>query len=245
MSTTPVAEAVPAPRAALVLFDLDGTLTDPREGIVASLRFAFEAIAATAPDDDTLAACIGPPLADTFGKLLPDPTPERVERAIAFYRERFSETGWSENEVYPHVPGLLAAIGARGWRSHVATSKPTVFADRITRHFALRDHFGAVYGSELDGTRSAKGDLLAHILEAEAAHPARTVMIGDRRHDVEGAKAVGATSIGVTWGYGPRDELERAGADFVCDSAADVLACLESVLSVATGSGVGAAVGAS
>jgi phosphoglycolate phosphatase len=216
-----------------VLFDLDGTLTDPLEGIVGSLRFAFEAIAAPTPSDTVLAGCIGPPLGDTFVALLPDPTSERIERAIGHYRERFGKTGWSENEVYPHVPDLLAAVGARGWRASVATSKPTVFAERITRHFALRDHFGAVYGSELDGTRSAKADLLAHVLATEGADPARTVMIGDRRHDVEGAKAVGVTSIGVTWGYGPRDELVRAGADFVCDSAGQVMASLDAVLGAA------------
>jgi phosphoglycolate phosphatase len=213
-----------------VFFDLDGTLPDPREGIVGSLRFAFEGLGIAAPEDDVLASAIGPPLTDTFAAHLPEPTPEHVGRAIALYRERFADVGWRENAVYPHIPGLLAAVTGRGWRSGVATSKPTVFAERITRHFGLRGHFGSVYGSELDGTRAAKPELLAHVLATEGATAGRTVMIGDRRHDVEGARAVGARSIGVTWGYGPRAELEAAGADWICDSAEEVLAALDAAL---------------
>jgi phosphoglycolate phosphatase len=214
----------------LVLFDLDGTLTDPREGIVASMRFAFEGIGATAPPDAVLEREIGPPLADTFAAHLPEPTRARIDRAIALYRERFSATGWRENAVYPHVPQLLSALPARGLPAGVATSKPSVFAERITRHFDLRRHFTAVYGSELDGTRGTKPELLAHVLAIEGAAPERTVMVGDRHHDVEGARAVGARAIAVTWGYGSREELARAGADWICDSAPDVLAALDEAM---------------
>jgi phosphoglycolate phosphatase len=177
-----------------------------------------------------LAACIGPPLGETFGAHLPDPTPRRVEQAIALYRERFAAEGWCQNEVYPQVPGLLTALAERGWHASVATSKPTVFAERITRHFELRHHFTAIHGSELDGTRSAKPELLAHVLASQRAPAEQTVMVGDRRHDVEGARAVGVTSIGVTWGYGSREELSRAGADWICDTADQVLAALDSAL---------------
>ena len=219
-----------APEAARVLFDLDGTLTDPREGITASLRFAFERLGLPSPPEAVLAGAIGPPLGDTFRAHLPHAASDLVARAIDLYRERFAAEGWRENAVYPHVPDLLAALRARGWPAAVATSKPTVFAERITRHLGLREHFAAVYGSELDGTRGAKPELLAHVLAAERAAPERTVMIGDRRHDVEGARAVGARAIAVTWGYGARDELERAGADWICDTAEEVLAALDSAL---------------
>lgn len=213
-----------------VLFDLDGTLTDPREGIVASLRFAFEGMEAAPPAEAALLGAIGPPLADTFARHLPEPDPERIARAIALYRERFDASGWRENRVYPRIPELLGAVGQRGWRAALATSKPTVFAERITDHFDLRRHLGAVYGAELDGTRGAKPDLLAHVLESEGASAGETVMVGDRRHDVEGARAVGARSIGVTWGYGSREELEAAGAGWICGSPGDVLRVLESEL---------------
>lgn len=218
-----------------VLFDLDGTLTDPREGILASLRFALEELGAEVPAEATLLRAIGPPLADTFRDLLPEPSPAAVERAIALYRKRFAERGWRENRLLPQTPALLAGVAERDLEAAIATSKLAHFARRIADHFALRPPIGAVYGAEPDGRLSAKPELLAHVLGALGIRGAArrgVVMVGDRRHDVEGARAVGIASIGVTWGFGGRAELEAAGATWVCESADAVLAVLDRGLTV-------------
>ena len=210
-----------------LLLDLDGTLTDPRDGIVRSLRFALRALGAEVPTETRLARCIGPPLEDSFRELLPDPTSARVAAAVEQYRVRFDRVGWRENRVYPEVPGFLAALRRRGFRCVVATSKPRIFAQRIARHFELDAQLDAIYGAELDGTRGRKPELLAHVLAHEGLAPERAVMVGDRRHDVEGARAVGVRSLGVTYGYGDRAELVDAGATWVCDDLAQALAVLE------------------
>jgi len=213
-----------------LLLDLDGTLTDPRDGIVRSLAFALRALGAPVPAEDALARCIGPPLEDTFGALLPDATAPRIAAAIEQYRVRFDRIGWRENRVYPQVPEFLTALRARGLRAVVATSKPHVFATRIARHFELETQLDAIYGSELDGTRGRKPELLAHILEREGLRADRAIMVGDRRHDVDGAKAHGMRSLGVTWGYGDRAELDAAGATWICDDLAEALAVLDEAI---------------
>lgn len=218
-------------RAALTLcLDLDGTLTDPREGIVRSLAHAFAVLGAGVPGDARLARCIGPPLEDSFADLLPDPTPARVAAAIEHYRERFDRVGWRENRVYAGVPEFLAALRARGVRALIVTSKPRVAAVRIARHFGFGSALDAIYGAELDGTRGRKPELLAHVLAQEGVEPGRAVMLGDRRHDVEGARANGVRSLGVTWGYGDRAELEAAGATWICDDLAHALAVIDAAL---------------
>ena len=211
-----------------VLLDLDGTLTDPRDGIVRSLAHAFGALGVPPPTETRLTRCIGPPLEDTFQELLPDPTPARVAAAISHYRERFDAVGWRENRVYPDVPVFLAALRERGVRALVATSKPHVFATRIARHFGFEAGLAAIYGAELDGTRARKAELLAHVLARESLAPERTVMLGDRHHDIEGARANGMACVGVTYGYGDRAELEQAGATWICDDLAAALAVLDS-----------------
>lgn len=217
-----------AVRPALTLcLDLDGTLTDPRDGIVRSLAHAFAALGATAPDDARLARCIGPPLEDSFRELLPDPSPARIAAAVERYRERFDRIGWRENRVYAEVPEFLAALRARRLRAVVATSKPHVFAVRIARHFGFDGALDAIYGAELDGARARKSELLAHVLAQEGVTPERALMLGDRRHDVEGARANGLRSLGVTYGYGDRVELERAGATWICDDLAQALAVID------------------
>jgi len=213
-----------------LLLDLDGTLTDPRDGIVRSLAFALRALGAPVPGEDALARCIGPPLEDTFRALLPDATAPRIAAAIEQYRIRFDRIGWRENRVYPEVPGFLAALRARDLRAIVATSKPQIFATRIARHFELEAQLDAIYGSELDGTRGRKPELLAHILASEGLVPERAIMVGDRRHDVEGANAHGMRSLGVTWGYGDRAELDAAGATWICDDLAEALAVVDGAI---------------
>ncbi|HXK23812.1 MAG TPA: HAD hydrolase-like protein [Myxococcota bacterium] len=226
MVPLPCADAV---RPALLL-DLDGTLTDPRDGITRSLAHALEALGAPVPDAATLARCIGPPLRDAFAELLPDPSPVRIESAVTRYRERFDRVGWRENRVYDDVPDFLDALRARGLRTLLATSKPRVFALRIARHFGFEPALDAIYGSELDGRLGHKAELVAHVLAQEGLARERAVMLGDRRHDVEGARANGLRSLGVTYGYGDRAELSAAGATWICDDLREALAVLDAAL---------------
>jgi phosphoglycolate phosphatase len=213
-----------------VLLDLDGTLTDPRTGIVRCIRDALERLDRPCPPDAALAAYIGPPLRGTFGALLATADPALIERAMSLYRERFAETGLYENEVYAGVPAMLEALNGAGRRLFVATSKPAVFAERIVRHFALDHHLAGVYGAELDGRLDDKGQLLAHVLAKEGVAAAAVVMVGDRAVDVSAAHDNGVRAIGVLWGYGSRDELQDAGAHAVCATPRDLPATVARML---------------
>jgi phosphoglycolate phosphatase len=190
-----------------VVFDLDGTLTDPLTGITRCIRFAPERLGRKAPRDEDLLWCIGPPIRDSFAELLGSDGSDEIEAAIALYRERFGETGMFENELYDGISGLLAELLGTGHRLFVATSKLTVFARPILVHFGLDHWFEEVRGSELDGTNNAKVNLLRGLLEARSLDPAETVMIGDRRYDIEGARA---NAIAVAYGYGTEEELSAA-----------------------------------
>ena len=171
-----------------VLFDLDGTLTDPRQGILACFKYALEALNFDPPTDRELEGCIGPPLHESFARLLGLNNQAMVEQAVALYRERFAVKGIFENSVYPGIVEVLAQLRERrSWLS-VATVKPTVFAERIVEHFGLGRFFHGVYGSELDGTNSDKTHLIGHLLKAESLSPTETIMIGDRAQDVLAAK---------------------------------------------------------
>jgi phosphoglycolate phosphatase len=203
----------------VVLFDLDGTLTDPRAGIVRSLRHALERLERPCPPDDALAACIGPPLRSSFATLLATSDRCLIEQAMALYRERFAAVGLYENEVYDGVPAMLGAAASQG-PLVVATSKPVVFAERILRHFGLDHFFQRVYGPDLDGRFDAKAELLA----TERLAGADCVMVGDRRADVIAARANGVRAIGALWGYGSRDELLEA--DALCATPCELAACL-------------------
>jgi phosphoglycolate phosphatase len=200
-----------------LFFDLDGTLTDPAPGICACLTHAVRALGRAAPPAPELRRFIGPPLHHAFAELLDSSDSALLDDGVRLYRERFSTVGLYENTVYPAIPGVLAALRADGFSLRVLTSKPRVFAERIVDHFGLREFFPRVYGAELTGELSTKAELLAHALASEPTQPSRACMIGDRRHDVEGARAHGVPTIGVTWGYGSREELAQAGADRVID----------------------------
>ncbi len=195
-----------------LLFDLDGTLTDPFVGITGALRFALEAMGRPAPPPERLRWCIGPPLRDSLKQLLNTHNGETVERALALYRQRFRSVGLFQNRVYDGIPGALHGLQRKGYTLYVATAKPQPFADRIIDHFGLRPHFKAVYGCELDGRRGEKSDLIAHLLLRESLSAARSAMIGDRIFDMRGAADNGLSAYGVLWGYGSRAELEGAGA---------------------------------
>jgi len=202
-----------------IFFDLDGTLTDPKPGIVRSIRFAMERLDVECPGDDDLTWCIGPPLLGSFSELVGE---SRALQALEHYRERFGECGWRENTPYEGVFDALENLRGRGRELYVATSKPQVYADRILRHFGFDRYFSAVFGSELDGTRSHKADLLSFALSETATTDGAT-MIGDRRHDVIGARQNGMRAVGVTYGYGSRQELEEAGADVIVTAPSEVV----------------------
>lgn len=191
-----------------IYFDLDGTLTDPFEGISNCIACAMERLGHARPADDRLRRFIGPPLLETFEELLGR---RLAPRALDYYRERFGDIGWRENAVYPGIRESLGAIGGAGHRCYVATTKPHVFARRILEHFDLSRFFKDVYGSELDGTRTDKTALLRYAA-GHRTGARESVMIGDRRYDVVAARNNGFRVIGVTWGYGTKDELLGAGA---------------------------------
>ena len=200
-----------------LLFDLDGTLTDPYQGITRCISHALLALGRSAPPQVNLRWCIGPPLKDSFAKLLASDDDKLAEEALAIYRERFGSVGLYENEVYVGIPEALKTLQNMGHTLYVATSKPTVYAKQIIEHFALQQYFRAIYGSELDGTRSDKSNLISYILQSEAVASSETLMVGDREYDMIGAKANGVCGVGVLWGYGTQEELETSGAH-VCIS---------------------------
>jgi phosphoglycolate phosphatase len=203
-------------QADVLLFDLDGTLTDPREGITRSIAHALSSMGHEPPSLDNLLFAIGPPLRGSFGQLLKTEDRALIEHALATYRERFSTVGLFENALYPNIRESLSTAKSRGHRLFLATSKPHVYANRILHHFGVHDLFDGVYGSELDGRHDDKGELIAHLLATESLAPERCLMFGDRLHDVIGAAKNGVAAVGVTWGYGSEDELRTAGAQALC-----------------------------
>ena len=210
-----------------VCFDLDGTLTDPVEGITRCIAHALQAMNAPVPPLPELARYVGPPLRVTFGVLLgPNATAAQIEQAVAHYRDRFHAVGLYENALYPGVPEMLGALQNAGLRLYVATAKPHPSARRVLEHFGLSPYFAAVYGSEFDGRFDDKGDLLEHLLAQEQIAPDQTWMIGDRSHDVIAALRNGIYPVGVTYGYGSAEELNAAGAKELCASPEQVAAAV-------------------
>ncbi len=205
-----------------VVFDLDGTLTDPREGITRSIAYALERMGVAPPPLEALTFAIGPPLRASFAQLLGSDAPAGIERAIALYRERFADVGLFENRPYDGIEAALGALRASGAALFVATSKPAVYARRIVEHFGLHEHFGEVHGCELDGTREDKRELLAHLLPHHGLDAARTVMIGDRGADMRAARHHGVAALGALWGYGSEAELREHGAHALCVSPAAI-----------------------
>ena len=192
-----------------LFFDLDGTLTDPMQGITRSVQYALHHFGIEVADLRELCPFIGPPLADSFRERY-DMSPADAETAVAKYREYYAPKGIFENEVYPGIPCLLAATAAAGCVNVMATSKPTPFAEQIAEHFGFARYFRLISGSTFDGRRKTKADVIRHALSALGIAPDEAVMIGDRRHDVEGAAEEGLPAIAVEWGYAPPGELEAA-----------------------------------
>jgi phosphoglycolate phosphatase len=205
-----------------VYFDLDGTLTDPFEGISKSIVYALERLGEDPPDEAVLRSCIGPPLLASFESMVGG---ERAQDALGYYRERFGDVGWQENEPYEGMHVLLDALVGENRNLYVATSKPRVFANKIVDHFGFASFFIRVFGSELDGRNASKVDLLSYALAQ--TNSADAVMVGDRKHDVIGALENGLRPIGVSWGYGSKKELNDAGATQIVASPARLLKLLQ------------------
>jgi phosphoglycolate phosphatase len=190
----------PAPQ--LVIFDLDGTLTDSADGIVSSFRHALDQIGAAVPEGDLASRIVGPPMHHTLSAM---GLGEHADAAIAAYRADYTTRGWAMNSLFDGIGPLLADLRAAGIRLAVATSKAEPTARRILAHFGLDDHFEVVAGASVDGTRTTKADVLAHALAQLQPLPERVLMVGDRLHDVEGAAAHGLDAVVVGWGYGQAD----------------------------------------
>ncbi len=199
-----------------VLFDLDGTLTDPKEGITKSVQFALYQQGIKEPDLDKLEPFIGPPLKDSFMDLY-GMTSEQALTAIEDYRKRFAPIGIFENKVYTGIPQMLEKLKAAGMKLAVASSKPELFVNRILEHFELSQYFDVVVGSNLDGTRGKKEEVVEEALNrlGEKTDKITCAMVGDRRFDIQGAKEYGLTAVGVAYGYAGKGELEAAGADYI------------------------------
>ena len=205
-----------------VLFDLDGTLSDPREGITRSIAYALERLGIEPPALDLLTFAIGPPLRESLARLIGTTEREAVERALALYRERFADVGLFENALYPGMKDAISELRRSGTPMFVATSKPLVYAIRIVRHFGLESSFEAVHGCELDGTRENKVELLEHLVGRHALDSGHCTMIGDRGVDMIAARRHGMRAVGALWGYGSREELVEGGANLICGSPHDL-----------------------
>ena len=202
-----------------IFFDLDGTLTDPKEGITNSVAYALASFGIHA-DPDRLTPFIGPPLIDSFLEFYHFDLPT-AQKAVERYREYFSRRGIFENRIFPGTQPLLAQLKSQGKTVCLATSKPEVFARQILEHFHMDGYFDHIVGSCLDGTRTKKGEVIAevfHRLGHTGPDKGACVMVGDRLHDIQGARENGLDSIGVTFGYGSLEELQQAGATHIAPS---------------------------
>ena len=206
----------------VILFDLDGTLTDPKIGITLSVQYALERMGIHEENPDSLTPFIGPPLLESFMEFYHMSHEEAVQ-AIVYYRERFSKVGLYENKVYPGISELLAALKEQGKKLIVATSKPTEFSVKILEHFALKEFFHAIIGSNLDGSRTDKSDVIQFaLLEEGSCDRDKIVMVGDRKYDVIGARQNGIDGIAVAYGYGSDEELADANPKYIASSVEEL-----------------------
>ncbi len=204
-----------------VLFDLDGTLTNPKEGITKCVSYAIEAIGRTPPSLKELEVFIGPPLKKQFEEFL-DVDSDTGEFLLKKYRERFSIVGIFENEIYEGIRELLYSLKEKGFKIALATSKPTIYADKILKHFDIYKYFDLTIGSELDGTRVEKEEVIEEVLSSLNPDLSKTVMVGDRKFDIIAAKAKGINSIGVKYGFAKENELENTKPDFIVETVEEL-----------------------
>ena len=208
------------------MFDLDGTLTDPKEGITKSVRHALDHYGIQVDDLDTLTPFIGPPLTDSYKKYYGF-SDEQAWEGVLVYREYFSERGWHENKEYPGIKEMLDALKAAGGVLLVATSKPEEFARKILEHFGMAGYFDFIGGADMDETRVRKADVIRYVLEQYGLDTsretlARCVMVGDREHDVLGARECGMDCVGVLYGYGDRQEMDGCRPAWTADTVDDL-----------------------
>jgi len=206
-----------------IFFDLDGTLTDPMDGITNCINYSLEKLEQPARPKEDLIQFIGPPLRQTYASLLATNNESLIEKAVALYRERFSTIGLYENTLYDGITKLLDELKADSLKLFVVTSKPTIYSEKIIAHFGLDACFDEVYGSELGGRFDDKTELIEHVLRVHDLSPSETVMIGDREIDIIAGKSNGTKTIGVTYGYGSVEELLGCSPDHLCDSPAHIL----------------------
>ena len=208
-----------------ILFDLDGTLTDPMVGITTCVPHALKGFGIDEPDLNKLTPFIGPPLKESFMNFYGFNS-EEGDRAVALYRERFSVIGLYENEIYPGIPELLQALKAKGKRLAISSSKPTIYVEEILRHFEIHQYFDVIVGSELDGRRTDKAEVveeaLKQLLGGEKKAHSEVVIVGDRKFDVEGGQAHDITTVAVSYGYGPMEELVEAKAEFIVNTVEEL-----------------------
>ncbi|MGL4494667.1 MAG: HAD hydrolase-like protein [Beijerinckiaceae bacterium] len=203
---------------AALLVDLDGTITDPASGIIASVQFALKTVGAAVPAANDLHWVIGPPLRVVFPKL--GVAPDHVEHAVSLYRQNYDAGAMFDCTLHDGIEASLRALKIKGHRLFVATSKPHLFAAKIMAHFGLSDVFEQVHGAELDGRNDHKKDLIGHILKTHSLNPAHCLMVGDTAYDVEGARSHGIRTIGVTWGYGAENLAVAKPAVMITDPLA-------------------------
>lgn len=205
-----------------ILFDLDGTLTDPKVGITKSVMYALKEMRDIDANTDELTHFIGPPLKDSFIKYYGF-SGEDADKAVVYFRTYFKSKGIHENIIYDGIKDLLKALKAKGIELYVATSKPTVFAEIVIKNFDLQDYFTGVVGSNLDGTRTSKSEVIAAVLkEISQKGTDDILMIGDREYDINGAKAFDMDTVGVEYGYAKAGELESAGATYIVPTVKDL-----------------------
>ncbi|UOQ48568.1 HAD family hydrolase [Gracilibacillus caseinilyticus] len=206
----------------VILFDLDGTLSDPKIGITKSVQYALNKMGTNETNLDNLEGFIGPPLQVSFAEYYVFNEPE-IDKAIGFYRERFKQKGMFENELYPQITAMLKSLKDQGFKLVIATSKPTIFAKEIVNYFNIADYFELIVGSNLDGTRTSKTKIIQHILETyNQFDPVEFIMIGDREHDIIGARNTGIDSIGVTYGYGSFAEISQSNPTCIVETVGEL-----------------------
>lgn len=206
----------------VILFDLDGTLTDSGLGITNSVAYSLKKYGIEVADRTELYKFIGPPLKESFEKYY-DFSAEESRKAVEYYREYYTDKGMFENKVYEGIEELLKEIRKAGKMAIVATSKPEIFARKILEHFKLAEYFNYIVGANMDETRTKKDEVISYVLKScDIPDESKVLMIGDREHDILGAKRNGLDSLGVLFGFGNREELKKAGADYIAETVKDI-----------------------